>query len=185
MSSQQQDEFVDDDDTSTSPGEQGASAVAVDHDASPSSTSSLSPILGHDNGTKNPIKKFCIRTKAIWSQLTRSEISGSLGDLGTLIPLLVALARQRSVLLAPALFWAGISNVLTGYKWDAPICVQPMKSISAVALSELWSAEKVTAAGITTGGLIFLIGITNLIEVINVIVPPHVVSGIQIGVGLR
>ena len=178
MSSQQQDEFVDDDDdTGTTAGDREQGTSAVDHDAS------TSPVLA--NATKNPVKKFCSRTKAIWSQLTRSEISGSLGDLGTLIPLLVALARQRSVLLAPALFWAGISNILTGYKWDAPICVQPMKSISAVALSELWSAEKVTAAGITTGGLIFFIGITNLIEVINVIVPPHVVSGIQIGVGLR
>jgi len=65
------------------------------------------------------------------------------------------------------------------------MCVQPMKSISAVALSELWTAETVTAAGMTTGGLIFVIGITNLIEIINVIVPSHVVSGIQIGVGLR
>ena len=171
MSSQQRDEFVVDD---VDEHEQ----VASEPEQQASSSSAAEP------KSSNPIKKFGRRTRTIWSQLTRSEISGSLGDLGTLIPLLVALARQRSVLLAPALFWAGIANILTGYKWDAPICVQPMKSIAAVALSELWAAEKVTAAGITTGGLIFVIGITNLIEVINVIVPPHVVSGIQIGVGL-
>ena len=173
--SSQQDEFVDDD---ADEHEQVASEPEQQTSSSSRAASSAEP-------KSNPIKKFGRRTRTIWSQLTRSEISGSLGDLGTLIPLLVALARQRSVLLAPALFWAGISNILTGYKWDAPICVQPMKSISAVALSELWAAEKVTAAGIMTGGLIFVIGITNLIEVINVIVPPHVVSGIQIGVGLR
>jgi hypothetical protein len=171
---QQQDEFVVDDTTTSAIANE---RVAADEQEA-SSSSSLSQ-------TKNPLKKFCKRTKAIWSQLTRSEISGSLGDLGTLIPLLVALARQRSVLLAPALFWAGISNILTGYKWDAPVCVQPMKSISAVALSEMWSAQKTTAAGVTCGGLIFLIGITNLIELVNVIVPSNVVSGIQIGVGLR
>ena len=175
--SSQQDEFVDDD---ADEHEQVASEPEQQ-----TSSPSLSRAASTSEPKSNPIKKFGRRTRTIWSQLTRSEISGSLGDLGTLIPLLVALARQRSVLLAPALFWAGISNILTGYKWDAPICVQPMKSISAVALSELWAAEKVTAAGIMTGGLIFGIGITNLIEVINVIVPPHVVSGIQIGVGLR
>ena len=137
------------------------------------------------DAARNPITLFVKRTMMIYSQLTRSEISGSLGDLGTLIPLLVALARQRSVLLAPALFFAGISNIITGYKWDVPMCVQPMKSIAAVALAESWNRESVAAAGITTGGLIFVIGVTNLIELINVIVPSNVVSGIQIGVGFR
>merc|ERR1719162_1625307 len=67
--------------------------------------------------------------------LTTSEISGSLGDLGTLLPLLTALSRQRTIALAPALFFGGISNILTGLTWDVPMCVQPMKSIAAVALS--------------------------------------------------
>ena len=40
-----------------------------------------------------------------------------MGDLGTFIPLTVALARERKIALAPALFWAGISNFVTGYIW--------------------------------------------------------------------
>ena len=40
---------------------------------------------------------FRERASAIWSQLTPSEISGSLGDLGTFIPLYVALCRQGSL----------------------------------------------------------------------------------------
>eukprot|EP00569_Conticribra_weissflogii_P003794 CAMPEP_0171333008 /NCGR_PEP_ID=MMETSP0878-20121228/3751_1 /TAXON_ID=67004 /ORGANISM="Thalassiosira weissflogii, Strain CCMP1336" /LENGTH=192 /DNA_ID=CAMNT_0011833887 /DNA_START=61 /DNA_END=636 /DNA_ORIENTATION=- len=70
------------------------------------------------------------------SNLTLAELSGSLGDLGTFIPLTVALARERKIALAPALFWAGVSNFVTGMMWDVPMCVQPMKSISAVALTE-------------------------------------------------
>lgn len=134
---------------------------------------------------KNPVQKFYERTQSLWSQLTVPEISGSLGDLGTLIPLTVAMARQRSILLAPALFFAGLANVITGYSWDVPMCVQPMKSIAAVALSESLSRETVTASGILVGGLILVIGVTNFIEVVNVIVPTNVVSGIQIGIGLR
>ena len=125
------------------------------------------------------------RLKTVFGQLTAAEISGSLGDLGTLIPLLVGLARDRSVLLAPALFFGGLANVITGIIWDVPMCVQPMKSISAIALSEGLSQQDVTAAGIVVGCMILFIGASNLIELINVIIPSNVVSGLQIGVGLR
>mmetsp|Transcript_3801 Transcript_3801/g.4981 ORF Transcript_3801/g.4981 Transcript_3801/m.4981 type:complete len:563 (-) Transcript_3801:1896-3584(-) len=130
-------------------------------------------------------KRIKERFISVYVNLTTSEISGSFGDLGTLLPLLVALSTQRSIQLAPALFFGGISNVITGFVWDVPMCVQPMKSISAVALSENWNAGTVTAAGFLTGGAVFLLGITNLIEVANKIVPGNVVSGLQIGVGVR
>lgn len=135
--------------------------------------------------SRNPISWFIKRSKTLFTQVTTSEISGSLGDLGTLIPLLVALARNRSVLLAPALFFGGLGNIITGFVWDVPMCVQPMKSIAAVALSENLSREAVTASGILTGAIVFFIGITDFIEIVNIIVPVSVVSGLQIGVGMR
>ena len=63
-----------------------------------------------------------------------SNISGTLGDMGTLIPLTVSLARSQSILLTPVLFLGGLANVLTGYIWDVPVCVQPMNSIAAVVI---------------------------------------------------
>jgi len=60
-----------------------------------------------------------------------------------------------------------------------------MKSIAAVALSESWEAGRVTSAGIWMGVLTFILGATSLIEVVNKIVPGNVVSGLQIGVGVR
>jgi hypothetical protein len=75
-----------------------------------------------------------VRTAKHQLNLTASELSGSLGDLGTFLPLTVALARERKIALAPVLFWAGASNVVTRWLWDVPMCVQPMKSIAAVAL---------------------------------------------------
>ena len=139
----------------------------------------------HNHNDHNPVSIFVRRTRTLFGQLTTSEISGSLGDLGTLIPLTVSLARSRSILLTPALFLGGLANVLTGYAWDVPVCVQPMKSIAAVAISEGLRREAVTAAGICTGSLVFVLGVTNLIEWVNVIVPRPVVSGLQAGVGFR
>ena len=121
----------------------------------------------------------------LWENLSWDELSGSCGDLGTLIPLLVALARQRAVFLAPALFFAGLSNVLTGYIWDVPMCVQPMKSIAAVALAENLSQEIVTTSGILTGIAVTFLGLTNIIELVNTIIPSPVVCGLQLGVGLK
>ena len=74
--------------------------------------------------------------------------AGSCGDLGTFIPLFVALGRERAIYVAPALFWAGFSNVVTGYVWDLPLPVQPMKAIAAVALVGELDRLQVTAAGI-------------------------------------
>ena len=119
--------------------------------------------------------------------LTLSELSGSLGDLGTFIPLTVALARERKIALAPALFWAGMSNLFTGMLWDVPMCVQPMKAIAAVALTEDggFDAASVTTAGILSGASVLLLGVTNLMEVVNWLIPLTVVCGLQVGVGLR
>lgn len=141
-------------------------------------------MMQHHSMTK-PYHWFRTRTHELIGQLTPSEISGSLGDLGTFIPLVVALARDRLIYLAPALFFSGISNVITGYLWDIPMCVQPMKSIAAAALNGDLTLQEVTAAGILTGGLVFLLGVTGLIEVVNGIIPFTVVSGIQIGLGLK
>jgi hypothetical protein len=60
-----------------------------------------------------------------------------------------------------------------------------MKSISAIAISEGWEAGRVTASGIWMGIFLILLGATSLIEVVNKIVPENVVSGLQIGVGIR
>lgn len=65
------------------------------------------------------------------------------------------------------------------------MCVQPMKSIAAVALNGDLDIFDVTTAGILTGGLILLFGVTNFIEIVNLIIPFTVVSGMQIGLGLK
>lgn len=94
------------------------------------------------------LARFLRRTRQLASQLTLSEISGSFGDLGTFIPLYAALGQQRAIYVAPALFLAGLSNLVTGYAWDVPMPVQPMKTIAAVALVEGLTRAQVTTAGI-------------------------------------
>lgn len=56
-----------------------------------------------------------------------AEISGSLGDLGTLLPLMIALAVQGSIELGSTLVFTGVFNILTGLTFGIPLPVQPMK----------------------------------------------------------
>lgn len=56
-----------------------------------------------------------------------AEISGALGDLGTLLPLMIALTIRGSIDLPSTLVFSGVFNVVTGASFGIPLPVQPMK----------------------------------------------------------
>jgi MFS superfamily sulfate permease-like transporter len=118
-------------------------------------------------------------------KLNRHEISGSLGDLGTFIPLLVGMSITNGLDFATALFFAGLFNIVTGFAFSIPMAVQPMKAIAAVAISEHLPLGQIMAAGIWTSLIIFLLGITGLITVVDRWVPKPVIRGLQLGLGLQ
>ena len=108
-----------------------------------------------------------------------------MGDLGTLLPLLIALTSNNSIYLPQALFFAGLVNFLTGLYVDIPMCVQPMKSIAAVAIAQSMTKEQVSCSGVLMGLIVIFINVTNLVEFINILIPKSVVYGMQLGVGLK
>ena len=69
----------------------------------------------------------------LWKDFTFQELSGAMGDIGTLIPIIVSLHQINLIHFTPTLFFAGLFNIITGFQWDIPMCIQPMKSISAAA----------------------------------------------------
>src|SRR5947207_336685 len=97
---------------------------------------------------------FLQRIKANWqaAKLNRHEISGSLGDLGLFVPLLVGMSTTCGLNFAVALFFAGLFNVITGFMFSIPMAVQPMKAIAAIAITSKLSSSQILAAGIVTGG---------------------------------
>jgi xanthine/uracil/vitamin C permease (AzgA family) len=120
---------------------------------------------------------------------TLQELSGAFGDIGLFLPLLTALAIGRvggkpQIEIGPALFFAGVFTAGLSLYFAVPIPVQPMKTISAVAIAEKYSNEEILAAGILSGVTMFLLAATNLITVVVKWVPMAVVRGIQLGVGI-
>ncbi|KAK6216728.1 sulfate transporter [Colletotrichum tabaci] len=115
-----------------------------------------------------------------------AEISGALGDLGTLLPLMIALAVQRSIYLDSTLVFSGIFNVVTGAVFGIPLPVQPMKAIAAAAISrsEYGNIQTVMAAGQWVSLAVLVMSLTGLIRWVTRNVPVPVVKGIQLGAGL-
>ncbi len=118
-------------------------------------------------------------------RLNRHEVSGSLGDMGTFIPLVVGMSITNGLDFTSALFFAGFFNVITGLIFSIPMAVQPMKAIAAVAISENLRVEQILAAGIWTSAIILFLGLTRLIDVVDKIIPKPVVRGLQLGLGLQ
>ncbi|KAF7543866.1 hypothetical protein G7046_g9914 [Stylonectria norvegica] len=115
-----------------------------------------------------------------------AEVSGSLGDLGTLLPLMIALAVQGSIQLSSTLVFSGIFNVLTGMFYGIPLPVQPMKAIASAAISGREDATMgvVTAAGQYVGAAVLIMSVTGMLRWVVAVVPIPVVKGIQLGAGL-
>jgi MFS superfamily sulfate permease-like transporter len=118
------------------------------------------------------------------ARFNRHEIAGSLGDLGTFLPLLVGMAARNGLDFASALFFAGLFNIVTGLIFTIPMAVQPMKAIAAVALTEGLTVPQILAAGATVSAVVLILGLTGLIDWLNRLVPRSVVRGLQLALGL-
>lgn len=111
------------------------------------------------------------------------EISGSLGDLGTLLPILIALSHGY-ISLSSTLVFSGLANILTGMFFGIPLPVQPMKAIAAVALARGLSQDEVASAGLFVAGVLGILSLTGLIQWFTRNIPIPVIKGIQLGTGL-
>ncbi|KAL1827861.1 hypothetical protein ACET3Z_006273 [Daucus carota] len=124
--------------------------------------------------------KTNLRFRSKWS-----ELNGAMGDLGTYIPIVLALTLAKDLNLGTTLVFTGVYNIVTGAIYGVPMPVQPMKSIAAVAISTPdFGIPEVMAAGICTGAILFLLGVTGLMQLVYKLIPLPVVRGIQLAQGL-
>ncbi|KAJ0075259.1 hypothetical protein Patl1_34344 [Pistacia atlantica] len=115
-----------------------------------------------------------------------SELSGAVGDLGTFIPIVLTLTLVSHLDLSTTLIFTALYNISTGLLFGLPMPVQPMKSIAAVAVSESphLTASQIAAAGISTAGILLLLGTTRLMSFLYRFIPLPVVRGVQLSQGL-
>jgi MFS superfamily sulfate permease-like transporter len=119
----------------------------------------------------------------------RMEWAGAFGDLGTLIPFVVAYVGMVGMDPFGILFGMGITLIICGAYYRTPMPVQPMKAIGAVAATQAAQTAVITpaaiwSAGLVTGVIWLLLGLTGTARRIATWVPRPVVIGIILGLGM-
>ena len=126
-----------------------------------------------------------IKHNLFYAKVDFQELSGSLGDLGTFLPLILGLAYITGLSFPAMLFWAGAANIITGLTFTIPMPVQPMKAIATVALSEGMTVGEVYASGLLMALIMLIIWRLNISKQMDKLVPKALVRGIQFTIGFK
>jgi SulP family sulfate permease len=113
----------------------------------------------------------------------RLELAGSLGDLGTLLPMLIGMILINGLDPMGLLLAIGLYYIGSGLYFGVTVPVQPMKVIGAYAIATGMPAQQIFASGIWMAGFLLLIGATGLVDVIGRYTPKAVIRGVQLSTG--
>lgn len=117
------------------------------------------------------------------------EWAGAFGDLGTLIPFVVAYLSVLKMDPFGVLLAFGAAMLVCGFYYRTPMPVQPMKAIGAVAATQAAQSLVITpaavyGAGLVTGLIWLVLGMTGAAHRVARLVPRPVVVGIVLGLGM-
>jgi MFS superfamily sulfate permease-like transporter len=123
------------------------------------------------------------------NRFNRMEWAGAFGDLGTLIPFVVAYIRVLDLDPAGVLLAFGTAMIAAGFFYRTPFPVQPMKAIGAVATTQAAQTATITAgavhaAALVTGLIWLVLGLTGLTKQVVDLISRPVAIGIILGLGI-
>lgn len=117
-------------------------------------------------------------------RLNLNEISGSLGDLATFLPLAVGLITVNGMNATALFLSAGLLYIGAGLYYGVPVPVQPLKATSAIAITLAVRPEEVSATAFCMGVLFVLVSLFDLNGFLKKVFTRPIVRGIQLGLGI-
>lgn len=114
----------------------------------------------------------------------RLEFAGSLGDLGTLLPLAIGMILINGLNPSGLFLSIGLYYILSGCYFGVTVPVQPMKVIGAYAIATAMSPSQIMASGALMCVALFIIGLTDIVTIIGRYTPKSVVRGVQLSTGI-
>jgi hypothetical protein len=117
-------------------------------------------------------------------RFNRNELSGSFGDIGTDLPLIVGMVAACSLDPASSFIMFGVMQIMTGLLYGIPMPVQPLKAMAVLMISQKLSGNLLYGAGLSIGILMLILTATNFLKWVVTVIPKSVVRGIQFGLGL-
>jgi hypothetical protein len=144
-----------------------------------------------DHDRKGTVNSSAPRTKISLraNRFDRMEWAGAFGDLGTLVPFVVAYIAVLKIDPFGILFAFGAAQLICGLYYKTPFPVQPMKALGAAAVTQAAQTAVITqatvyGAGLVSGAIWLILGLSGAATRITKLVPRFVVIGIVLGLGL-
>lgn len=113
----------------------------------------------------------------------RMELSGSLGDLGALLPIAIAMVLINGLSPVGLFFSIAVFFILSGIFFGVTVPVQPMKVIGAYAIATAMEPSQILASSLLMGVFLLIVGLTGAIEFIRKITPKAAIRGVQLSTG--
>ena len=134
---------------------------------------------------KDRLKSDSLSSGASWRwHFDRREFAGSLGDVGTLLPIATGLILINGMNATAVFVSVGLYYVLSGLYFRTTMPVQPMKVIAAYAIARGLSPLMISISGLWVGLILLLLSATGAISVIGRYVPRATVRGVQLTTGI-
>ena len=116
-------------------------------------------------------------------RFNRMEIAGSLGDLGTVLPIAIGMILINRLSPTGLFFAVGLFYILSGIYFGVTVSVQPMKVVGAYAIATAMTPEQVSASGLLLGAVLLLLGLTGAVTLLGKYIPGAVIRGVQLSTG--
>ncbi len=117
-------------------------------------------------------------------QFNRREFAGSLGDLGTILPIAIGMILVNGLNPSGLFLSVGLFYIFTGVYYGVTVPVQPMKVIGAYSIATAVSSGQILAASLLMGGILLVLGLTGAIDFIGRHTPKPVIRGVQVSTGI-
>jgi SulP family sulfate permease len=116
----------------------------------------------------------------------RIELAGAFGDLGTLLPIVVAMIFINKLSPSSVFLTFGLFYLVSGYYFRLPIPVQPLKAVGAIAIAypAVITESVIGASGIIFSVFLLVFSLSGMIDQLAKLFSQAVVRGIQLTLGL-
>ena len=117
-------------------------------------------------------------------KFNRTELAGSLGDLGTILPLAIGMILINGLNPTGLIMGVGLFYVFSGLYFKVTTPVEPMKVIGAYAVATGITATQIQASCLWIFVFLIIIGGTGIITVAGRYIPKPVIRGVQLSTGV-
>jgi MFS superfamily sulfate permease-like transporter len=122
--------------------------------------------------------------RSAWLRFDRNELAGAFGDIGTDLPLLLAMIPAAGLDTASVFVLFGLAQILTGLAYGLPMPMQPLKAMAVIVITQRLSANVLFGGGLAIGVVMLILAVSGLLGWLARVIPHCVVRGVQLGLAL-